>query len=422
MKVAGIIAEYNPFHLGHQRQIEYIKKECNADYIIAVMSGDYVQRGAPALLPKHVRTEMALLGGVDLVLELPVSVSTASAEFFAKGAVSLLDGIGAVNMLCFGSEAGCMKYFEKTAEILYKEPLEYQKLLKDNLKTGKNFPTARQEALVSYLNNVSDFPVPEDFRHFLSSPNNILGLEYCKAILEQKSSIQPVTLLRKGNGYHDIQLLKGKSPSASAVRTFLRETVSTASVQSLADRLAENLAPYLPDEICKLLIREASGNGFITEEDFDLLVHCCLLSLSMDDMCLCMDVSQELAARIRNSLNQYRSISQFTSLLKTREITYTRIQRSLLHLLLRIRKPALPVPYARILGFQKASSPLLKEIKRCSRLPVITKLSKGETILNMEGKRVLEENIFASNLYEAVLCKKQNRSFVHECQKPVIII
>ena len=129
MKVAGIAAEYNPFHLGHQKQIEYLKNELKADYIVAAMSGDFVQRGTPALLPKHLRTEMALMGGADLVLELPVSVSTGSAEFFAKGAVSLLEGIGAVDLLCFGSEEGELSPFESASAILAQEPPAYQAVL-----------------------------------------------------------------------------------------------------------------------------------------------------------------------------------------------------------------------------------------------------------------------------------------------------
>lgn len=421
MKVAGIAAEYNPFHLGHQKQIEYLKNELKADYIVAAMSGDFVQRGTPALLPKHLRTEMALMGGADLVLELPVSVSTGSAEFFAKGAVSLLEGIGAVDLLCFGSEEGELSPFESASAILTEEPPAYQAVLKEQLKRGASFPAARQQALTACLCGASGAPAPEALRRFLSSPNNILGLEYCKALREQNSSIQPVTLLRDGSDYHEGRLQKGRAPSASAVRAVFKEAAG-GDPGKASPLLRESLAEYLPDAVCALLSHSAAENSFLTEEDFDLLLHYCLLSMPPEEMCCCLDVSPDLAARIKNTLNQYRGFSQFTSLLKTREVTYTRVQRSLLHLLLKIREAAFPVPYARVLGFKKAAAPLLKEINSRSRIPVFTKLSRGELLLDQYGKKVLEENTFASNLYEAVLCKKQDRPFIHEYQKPVIMI
>ena len=154
MKTAGIIAEYNPFHRGHEYQIQYTKEKLGADYVIVTMSGDYVQRGTPALISKHLRAEMALRCGADLVLEMPVSVSTASAEAFAMGGVSLLDSLGVVDMLCFGSESGEISTLQKLAEILVKEPDEYKHLLKSFLSQGLSFPTARSQALTEYLKAV----------------------------------------------------------------------------------------------------------------------------------------------------------------------------------------------------------------------------------------------------------------------------
>ena len=143
MKVVGIIAEYNPFHKGHEYQIRYAREILGADYIVIAMSGDFVQRGAPALMEKHLRAEMALLGGADLILEMPVQTATASAEGFAAGGVSLLDGLGVVDELCFGSECGDTETLMNIAQILVKEPFEYRKLLQQNLRTGMSFPAAR---------------------------------------------------------------------------------------------------------------------------------------------------------------------------------------------------------------------------------------------------------------------------------------
>ena len=174
MKTAGIIAEYNPFHTGHEYQINYIKEKLRTDYVVIAMSGDFVQRGTPALFSKYVRAEMALRSGADLVLELPVSISSASAELFARGGVQLLDGLGVTDILCFGSECGDT---DALAKILAEEPEAFQDALRRNLKDGMTFPKARSMALSAV------FPESEKYQQLLSSPNNILGIEYCKAIL-----------------------------------------------------------------------------------------------------------------------------------------------------------------------------------------------------------------------------------------------
>ena len=225
MKTAGIIAEYNPFHKGHEYQIRYTKEKLKADYVIVAMSGDYVQRGTPALISKHTRAEMALRCGADLVLEMPVSVSTASAEAFAMGGVSLLDGLGVVDMLCFGSESGEISALKELAEILVEEPEEYKKLLKSFLSEGLTFPAARSQALTEYFKNPRNFsgddfdgvltPLLNEVTQILNTPNNILGIEYCKALLRLNSQIRPVTIRREGMGYHETTVPEGDSASSS---------------------------------------------------------------------------------------------------------------------------------------------------------------------------------------------------------------
>ena len=187
MKVTGIIAEYNPFHRGHKYQIDYCKKELGADYVVIAMSGDYVQRGTPALLSKHMRAEMALRCGADLVLEMPVATSTASAEAFAMGGVSILDGLHVIDTLCFGSESGEVSALQELAEILVKEPEEYRRLLKESLSNGLSFPAARSQSLMEYFKDPHNFagddfdgvltPLLNQIAQILSSPNNILGIE-----------------------------------------------------------------------------------------------------------------------------------------------------------------------------------------------------------------------------------------------------
>lgn len=413
MKTVGIIAEYNPFHNGHQRQISYIRKNCDADYIVAVMSGDFVQRGTPALLSKHLRTKAALHCGIDLVLELPVSVSSASAELFAKGGVEILDGIGVTDFLCFGSEEGTLSLFQETAEVLSGEPAEYQHLLKSALKTGQSFPAARCLALTEYICHTQKKLDENTCRRFLAQPNNILGIEYCKALLRQNSRIQPLTLKREGAGYHEQAISPNQAPSASGIRNH----VKTAGAFH-----PSALEGLLPKASLNLLASAVSNSRLIFEEDLDSLLFYCLLSENQESLCRYQDVSCELASRIIRMRNQYRGFLQFAKLLKTRELTQTRIQRALLHILLHIRNMPAPVGYARVLGFRKDSVPLLSAIKKKGRIPLLTKAADASKILDESSLRIFQETVFASNLYESLLAHKNGTDFVHENQKPVVIL
>lgn len=428
MNVTGIIAEYNPFHRGHLHQIHYIKKELGSDYIVIAMSGDFVQRGTPALFSKHLRAEMALRCGADLVLELPVQSASASAEFFAQGGVSLLDSLGVVDRLCFGSEEGSTRGMLLAAEILNQEPEDYQTFLQKYLKEGMSFPAARSSALKHYLalfSGKAPLSLPEGL---LSSPNNILGIEYCRALLKRRSSIKPVTLPRKGGAYHDTVLHRDRAPSASAIRACLKEQLSFSHNGTSPSGLYEGQSPLAPLESAipapawKLFMEAVSGNQFLTEDDLDLVLHYVLLKSSCHDLLACADVSPELARRILNQRNQYCSFTQFAELLKTKELTHTRIQRALLHILLEITESPRELPYGRVLGFRKEASPLLKSIKANSSIPLLTKLAGADRLLPPEGQAILNQNTEASNIYESLLCHKTKKPFCHEYQKSPVIL
>ena len=435
MKVTGIIAEYNPFHKGHKYQIDYCKKKLNSDYVIVAMSGDYVQRGTPALLPKHVRAEMALRCGADLVLEMPVSVSTASAEAFAMGGVSMLDGLHIVDSLCFGSEYGKVSALMELAEILVEEPEEYRQLLKEFLSNGLFFPSARCQALTEYFRNPHNFtgddfdgvltPLLNQIVQILNSPNNILGIEYCKALLRLKSNIKPVTLKRQGMGYHETLAETDGSDrfsctdgntfaSASAIRELLKATLTPETISRIASQV--------PDEISLLLASSLQRNEFLTEDALDPLLSYCILKENADSFCSYLDVSRDLAERIMNRSNELNGFLQAASFLKTKELTQSRIQRALLHIILGIREVPATVPYARVLGFRRESSTLLKEIKDSSSIPLITKLADANSLLDESGRSFLYETVFSSNLYEKLLCQKSSRNFVHEYQKQIVIL
>ena len=197
MKVAGIIAEYNPFHAGHKYHIEKTREITGADYIIAVMSGDFVQRGEPAIADKYLRTKLALSKGVDLVVELPTRYSTASAKEFAFGAITLLNNLNSVDFLSFGSECGNLEVLKSYVSILNNEPAKFKELMLENLKKGLSYPLARTNALSLYLNDSNSINIT-------SLPNNILGIEYMCALSALNSPIMPAADRRSRRWYRQM--------------------------------------------------------------------------------------------------------------------------------------------------------------------------------------------------------------------------
>nr|WP_295277114.1 nucleotidyltransferase family protein [uncultured Blautia sp.] len=407
MKTAGIIAEYNPFHTGHEYQIRYVREKLGADFVVIAMSGDFVQRGTPALFSKYVRAEMALKSGADLILELPVSSSTASAELFARGGVQLLDRIGVTDILCFGSECGDTDILMELAKILINEPAEFQNALRLHLKEGMTFPRARSLALAEIS------PDSNKYQQILSSPNNILGIEYCKSILRENSSILPAAIKREGSDYHENTLSKNIFPSASAIRNAV-----------IAGSDPCTLEHFSPKACRELFLQTVSDHNFLLESDLDPIFRYCLLQETEELLCSYLDMSHALARRILSCRNQYETFSQFASLLKTKEITHTRIQRALLHMLLHIHNVPEQIPYARVLGFRKSSASLLREIKKRGCIPLLTKLSDASKILEGDpyALNILEETTFSSNLYENILAQKKNAACIHEYQKQIIIL
>lgn len=405
MKIAGIIAEYNPFHTGHAYHIQKTKELTGADYIVVVLSGDFVQRGAPALYSKHLRTRMALLGGADLVFELPSTHSCESAEFFAQNAVRLLDALGCVDVLSFGSESGTIEPFLKLGSFLSAETPEYRNLLKEYLKRGESFPKARSLTLQELLSDA-------DTGTFLQTPNNILGVEYCKALCRQNSPIQPFTVKREGNGYHD-DSLNGEFPSASAIRALWKSANCKMSDTAVSS--------CFPPAISALLSQTFTCPQFLDEEDFSPYLRWLLFSSDKAQLTSYQDVTPDFVQRLFHTRGSYESWGQYAALLKTRELTYSRICRMLMHCLLQISH--VPVlSYARLLGFRRQAAPVLSEFKKHSSIPVITKAADAASLLSDETAAVFSKNVEISNLYEAVWCEKYHTPFVHEYRKPLVIL
>lgn len=411
MLVNGIIAEYNPFHNGHKYQLEEARNSTSASYTVVVMSGDFVQRGAPALIDKHSRAEMALRCGADLVLELPTLYAASSAEYFASGAVALLDRLGVVTHLCFGSECGDIDLLSRIADILAEEPAEFSAALKRFLQRGYSYPNARVQALMQL------YPFLEGHWQVFSSPNNILGIEYIKALRRQKSGMQPVTTLRTGSGYHDRQT-GGEFCSALA----LRQAVYAGSDLSL-------LGYHMPKEAVQILSDRLSRTMILRSGSFSTMLHYKLLLEKDHGYEDYLDVSADLSARIRNHLDEYTDFDSFCDLLKTKEMTYNRISRCLLHILLNITGADMNIgkslgyaPYARILGFRRSAEPLLSAIKKQASIPLISKLADAEALLVPEAHSMLKKDILAGELYQAAVAAGTGKAAVNEYSTPLIIL
>lgn len=395
MKVAGIIMECNPFHEGHAYLLREARRRTEADYIVVAMSGDFVQRGEPAVFDKYIRAEWILRAGADLVLELPLYAACSSAEYFARGGVALLDSLGVVTDLCFGSESGStdslvragafLAAAEEELPLSAPSPLvpaqtlpdagapdlsrRYREDLRAGLKKGLSFPAAREAALPG------GFP---------SSPNDLLAAEYCRALLVRESGIRPHAISRirvpsATDRRRDLLRARTMSPDAPPAFALPQTSVSDAP-----------LFPLGPDDFSAAL--------------------CYALRTQAGDLERFADVSGDLADRIRRLLPRYDTFSGFCDLLKTRNMTRSRISRCLIHILLRMDQAGLdeyracgPARWARPLALRRAASPLLSAIRRNASIPFLSRLSAAPSLVSDRELALLEEEFMAEDLYTMTL-------------------
>ncbi|HIT87583.1 MAG TPA: nucleotidyltransferase [Candidatus Coprocola pullicola] len=396
MKILGIVAEYNPFHKGHAYQIQKAKELTKADAVIVVMSGNFVQRGEPALLDKWTRSHMALLNGADIVVELPVLYATASAEYFAHSAVKLFDDMGIVTDICFGSEIGSIEPLERIASLLLQEPPCFCSALKTELEKGVSYASARCTALAKIF--------PES-QNILSHPNNILAIEYIKALKKLNSTILPHTICRKGADYHSTDISSSTMASASAIRNALLEK-------------NKNYIHHIPKN-CHSLFLDALEKGIapIFLKDFTQAFHYSIRTKSADEIANIFEVTEGLENRIFKALNKYYEITDILSFVKTKRYSYTKIQRILLHILLNIQKDDVLffnhtgyIPYIRILGFRKESQSILGLCKKYASIPILTNLKNADTILDARAKRMLNFDTKATDIYYMAM---PNKTYSH---------
>ena len=364
MKITGIITEYNPFHLGHLHHLNNAKKDTNCDGVICIMSGNFVQRGMPALTDKWTRAKMAVLNGVDLVIELPLVYAISSAEAFAEGAVNILNDTGVVDYLYFGSEHGDIKDVETIASTLLYEPQTFKDNIKVELDKGLPYHTARSFALKDTLPLV---PCEE----ILKNSNNILGIEYIKALKKANSYIKPLTLQRAGSNYNDSSI-NSSLPSATSIRNALKNNSKL-----------ESLKNYLPKETFSLLSDlTKNGYNFTFEEDIYPYIRYKLLT-NGENINKVRDVKEGLDNKILKEISNSVSLQDLIMKTKSKRYTYTRINRILTSFFIGLDRynskeiANKTTTYIRPLAFNSTGSKILKEIKKKENIKIITKLPKN---------------------------------------------
>jgi predicted nucleotidyltransferase len=367
MRAVGLIVEYNPFHNGHLYHLQQSVKITESDAVVAVMSGHFLQRGEPALADKWTRTEMALRGGCDLVIELPAAYSTQAAEWFAYGAVALLDATGVVDALCFGSESGDIGPLRRIARAVAREPEPLPRLLAEALSGGASYPAAYSAAVRRFMEAAGD---AEAAAFPLEQPNNTLGLHYLLALERLGSAIEPYTIRREKAGYSQADITDARIASATAIRRLVAERQSP-----------EEAAPYVPASTLELLLRVCrEGRSLSGWPMYARPLYHKLACEPAEMLAGYHEMSEGLEHRIKRVLTSLPAL-EFESLLgalKTRRYTRTKLQRALLAVLLGHRREwLLPdrlregVQYIRVLGYTDKGRLLLRRMRTAARLPVL---------------------------------------------------
>ncbi|MEO1814666.1 MAG: nucleotidyltransferase [Acetobacterium sp.] len=402
MKILGIIAEYNPFHMGHAWQIESSKKESQCDGVMVLMSGSLTQRGDFAILNKWQRARLALSAGVDLVCELPFCYSCQSAEAFAYGGVKILNATGVIDVLSFGSEFGHLQPLTNLAEILVHEPVEFKTFLKQELSSGVSFPRARELAIRSYLGHEAG--------NLLKTPNNILALEYLKALYKTQSTIDTMTVKRQGADYHS--LLPSKYLSATGIRNILKDALAHPDSATAVLKALDNKLPYSSDDLIVPFTKNYNPRG---DDYFLNALRLQILSKDVHHLKNTPYVSEGLEHKIRDALKTATNLDECVNGIISKRIPQTRVRRILSNRLLELDKVTLThfqadsfVPYLRVLGFNEKGQTILKAIKDQGQLPILTSLKKSRFLLTPSQNKMLYYDCratdFHNQFYEAGYC------------------
>lgn len=403
MRAVGLIVEYNPFHNGHAYHLQSSKEAAEADIVIAVMSGNFLQRGEPALVSKWQRAKMALLNGVDIVLELPYCFATQKAETFANGAVSMLDSVG-THCLCFGSESGDINDFLQTIEYLEEKHHPFNKNIKQYLDTGVSYPKALSLAY-------EQLPDSDKFLD-LAKPNNILGLEYIKAIKQQKSTVIPMTIARKNANYHDQDFTSATIASATSIRKAI-----------FADSDGESAIDQYVPQPTKQLLKEylQSYQVFHQWENYWSYLQFRLIHASPEELRDIYEMEEGLENRLLSAAREADTFLEFMQKIKTKRYTWTRLQRLCVHILTNSKKVDMAIisekaSYLRLLGMTTRGKEYLNKNKAHLSLPLISKLS------SYKGKEI-NLDIKAARIYSLGIPSHLKNKMIHqEYEQPPIYI
>ncbi len=414
MKVCGIVTEYNPMHIGHEYQLNEGKKVTGAEATVLIMSGQFVQRGEPAIVDKFARTEAAIATGIDLVIELPTYFATSSAEYFAHHAMKLLNALGVVTHINFGSESGAISHLDKISEILVEEPVGYCVLLNEYLGEGLSYPKAREKALIKY--NEHHQVIDPDMVKEIETPNNILGIEYCKSLKRLNSKIIPTTIKRIGAGYHDMDS-HVDVPSATSIRKHIYEG---SDIKELVNKMPE--ASYKSLDEC---IETSSGPIFV-EDIFIPLKHKIITSTATE-LSTYMDVTEGLENRLKNTIERCYTYDEYVNALLTKRYTRTKIARALLHIYLGMTKSNFTLfnedmaPYIRVLGFNEVGQSLLKKVKQHNEdLPIIVNARQGYKLLSPLQQKCYLFDLNSTSIYNHLVNSKYDTVMKNDYETPVI--
>ena len=382
-KILAVISEYNPFHNGHLYHLQKSKKMIDPDYSICIMSGNFCQRGDTSIMDKWSKTDAALKCGFDIIIELPVVYSISSAENFAEGALKILEAFDDVT-LSFGSECGNLDTLNNIADVLYNEPKEYQTILSHELSKGLSYPKARENALLIYLNDV------RKYANVLSNPNNILGIEYLKAIKKLKSNVIPFTIKRIDEGYNSLKV-KDRLASATAIRNLVKNN--------------EDVKKLMPTPSFNILLENINNGKILNDISvFEKEIIYTLRKMSLSEIAELQDVTEGLENAIKQAANTCNTLEDLINSIKSKRYTRSRIQRILLYSILNITKKDIQnsykvKPYIRILGVSNRGKLLLSQLNN-PKYPVITSVKKFmDSNNNKVLKSMIEKDILASNIY-----------------------
>ena len=397
MNVVGIIAEYNPFHSGHAYHIRQAKELAKADYVVVILSGDFVQRGEPAIFDKYSRTQDALNGGADLVFELPVRFSLSSAGDFAYGGISALNSLGFITHVCFGSEQGDIDSFIEVAGALEREDRsesDFNTILTDRLKNGASYPDARAQAL---MNIIGDTDLDECF---FSMPNNILGIEYCLALKKLCSPIIPLTTLRDGQDYRD------------ATNPSMRRYPSSTAIRA---GIIQSNTPHL------------------TLNDFSDIISYRFREIMSSEKPAGKDLNDDLFGRIKNEIDEFTCADDLIEKCQTKAFTKSRLRRCLLQSCIGLKETDKSMPYLHLLGLNTKASHLLKELRGAdideppvktdpAAINIVTRLAADLPDLSDEARALYETDLFAADIYRYVFQRKYRVTLPNEYQQAPVVV